>query len=107
MLTYQAIKHLNNLKEKTEETKEIVNPKSTLVNEASLIEKLELLRHMKTMEIEAQHSFEEWKMFSMHFLQSSLAIYQTTLKLITGTCREIIGIINLPERISFFQSCTL
>jgi hypothetical protein len=44
MITYQAIKHLDKIKEKTEETKETVNPESTSVNEAPLTEKLELLR---------------------------------------------------------------
>jgi hypothetical protein len=32
------------------------------------------------MEIEAQHTVEEWNMFSTHFLQSSPTIYQTTFE---------------------------
>jgi hypothetical protein len=40
--------------------KKNIDPESTLVHEVSLTDKLELLGKMKTMEIEAQHSVEEW-----------------------------------------------
>jgi hypothetical protein len=68
MVTDQAARYLDKIKEKTKEMKKNLYPESTLVHEASLTDKLELLGKMKTMDIEAQHSVEEWRMFSNHLL---------------------------------------
>jgi hypothetical protein len=80
MVTDQVARNLDQIKEKTEEMKKNVNPELTSINEVPLKENIEILRHMKTMEIEAQHSIDEWKMFSKHFLHSALTIYETTFE---------------------------
>jgi len=80
MITYQAVNHLVQIKEKTQEAKNYFDPESTAIQEASLTGKLELLGQPKTVGIEAQHSVEEWKMFSKNLLQTTPSIYQTTFE---------------------------
>jgi len=60
MIKNQSNRNLNKIKEKIEEMNKNVNPKSTSINEAPLTENLDFFRQMKTMEIEAQHSVNEW-----------------------------------------------
>jgi hypothetical protein len=70
MVIDQTTRHLDRIKEKTEEMKKNIDQESTSVHEASLIDKLEFLGKMKIMDIEAQYSVEEWRMFSKHLLHS-------------------------------------
>jgi hypothetical protein len=55
MVTDQVARHLDKIKEKTKETNKNIDPYSTLVHEASLTDKLELLGKMNKMDINAQN----------------------------------------------------
>jgi hypothetical protein len=64
---------------------------------------LDFLGKLKSVGIEAQHSIEEWHMFSHHLLQTTPTIYQTTFEGL-ATTRTVRGYIDLPKELPVFQS---
>jgi hypothetical protein len=78
--TDNAVIHLVQLREKIQEMEQQIDPESTAVQQAEIVEKVNLLGQIKTLGLEAHQSINAWHDFTQHLQHSTPNILQTSFE---------------------------